>query len=101
MKRGMSPATAEKLLMLRGNAHGTRLRRLRVEKGLSQSDLAEKSGIPIKTIQRFEQNTTPIDGVKLNTLCDLCLALNCGIGDILESAELKEKFNKVKGGEEK
>lgn len=74
---------------------GTKLRRLRAAKGITQSELAEKSGVPIKSIQRFEQKITPIDGVKLETLCNLCLALNCGIGDILESGDLIEKYERV------
>ena len=70
---------------------------LRNERGLSQSQLAKASKVPIKTIQRFEQQPNQIDGTKLNTLCGLSLALDCTIGDIIEGAELKEKFKKVKG----
>lgn len=94
-KKGMSPEVAESVRIKRGIDKGTKLRRLRVVKGLSQTELSEKSGVPIKTIQVFEQIPNKVDRTKLNTLCDLCLALGCGIGDIIESTELKEKYSRV------
>ena len=69
---------------------------MRKKKGLSQSELARASGIPVKSIQWFEQYPAKIDGTKLNTLCDLSLALGCGIGDIIEGKELVVKYDKVK-----
>lgn len=64
--------------------------------GLSRNKLAEKSGVPLGTIRAFEQSINPIDGAKLKTLCDLCLALDCGFEDILESKEVIEKLNEVR-----
>ncbi|MBR3592191.1 MAG: helix-turn-helix transcriptional regulator [Clostridia bacterium] len=95
-KTGMSPETAEKVRIAKGIGKGTKLRRLRVLKGLSQSELAEKSGVPKKTIQRFEQNSDDINHTKLNTYCDLCMALECGIEDIIESEALANKYKAVK-----
>lgn len=74
----------------------SKLATLRKEKGLSQSQLAVASGVRIKAVQYFEQNPDKIDGTKLNTLCDLSLALNCRVEDIIEGAELKEKYKKVR-----
>ena len=74
----------------------SKLQNARVKKGFSQSQLAKASNVPIKTIQRFEQQPNQIDGTKLNTLCDLSLALDCTIGDIIEGAELKEKYKEVR-----
>ena len=96
MKKGMSPAKAEKVRIQRGLDRGTRLRIVRVQKGLSQSELSAASGIPKKTIQRYEQEPNKIDGVKLNTLCGLSEALNCTIADILDDEKLIERYNKVK-----
>ena len=67
VKRGMSPQQAEQLF-----GKGTKLRVVRVRRGLSQSELAAASGVPKKTIQRFEQEPNKIDGTKIKTLCGLC-----------------------------
>lgn len=90
-KRGMTPEQAEQVF-----GKGTKLRIVRVRSGLSQSELAAASGVPKKTIQRFEQEPNKIDGTKLKTLCGLCEALECTIPDIIDDEELIERFNKVK-----
>lgn len=95
-KRGMTPEQAEKVRLKRGIDKGTKLRIVRVRSGLSQSELAAASGIPKKTIQVFEQEPNTVDRTKLNTLCSLSEALGCKITDIIEDAELIERFNKVK-----
>lgn len=75
----------------------SKLAKMRKKKGYSQSELAQASGVPVKTIQWFELYPDKIDGTKLNTLCSLSLALDCTIEDIIEGAELTEKYKKVKG----
>ena len=75
----------------------SKLAKMRKKKGYSQSELAQASGVPVKTIQWFELYPDKIDGTKLNTLCSLSLALDCTIEDIIEGAELIEKYKKVKG----
>lgn len=95
-KRGMTPEQAEKLRLKRGIDRGTKLRIVRVQKGLSQSELSAASGVPIKTIQRYEQEPNRVDVAKLHTLCELSEALDCKIPDIIEDRELIERFNKVK-----
>lgn len=80
-----------------GDKMKSKLATVRKSKGLSQSELAKVSGVPIKSIQFFEQNPDKIDGTKLNTLCSLSLALNCSIEDIIEGEELKAKYRKIKG----
>lgn len=75
----------------------SKLSKMRKKKGLSQTDLAVASGVPLKTIQWFELYPDKIDGTKLNTLCSLSLALECAIEDIIEGSELIEKYKKVKG----
>lgn len=95
-KRGMTPQRAEELLLEKGIGRGTKLRTVRVRSGLSQSELATASGVPKKTLQRYEQEPYKLDSAKLKTLCGLSEALGCGITDIIEDAELIERFNKVK-----
>jgi transcriptional regulator with XRE-family HTH domain len=92
----MTPKTAEQIRIQKGIDKGTKLRRQRVKKGLSQSELSAISGVPIQTLRRYEQSPIPIDGAKLKTLVTLCLALNCKIEDIIESEELLHKYRATK-----
>lgn len=95
-KRGMTPKQAEELRIRKGLDKGTKLRRQRVNKGLSQSELAVMSGIPIQTLRRYEQSALLVDNMKLNTLIALCVSLNCKIEDIIESEELLRKYRATK-----
>lgn len=92
----MTPKKAEAIRIRRGLDKGTKLRRQRVKKGLSQSELAAVSGVPLKTLQRYEQTTLPVNNAKLKTLVALCLALDCKIEDIVESESLLHKYRTVK-----
>ncbi len=94
-KRGMKPQQAAQIRTQRGLKQ-TKLQRLRVKKGLSQSELAAISGIPISRIQHYEQQVRTIDSARLDTLCALCMALNCKIEDLLESKEIIEKLRMTK-----
>lgn len=92
----MSPKTAENIRIQKGIDKGTKLRRLRVAKGYSQSELSALSGVTIQTLRRYEQSPVPIDGAKLKTLVQLAFALNCKIEDIIESEELLHKYRATK-----
>ena len=72
-----------------------RLQDKRVEYGLSQSKLAEKAGVKMQVLQRYEIGFRKIDGASLETLCNLAIALECGISDIIEDDVLREKFRKA------
>ena len=72
----------------------TKLQEMRQKNNLSQSKLAELSGVKIRMIQQYEINARNIDGAKLETLCDLAAALNCKIYDILENDDLIKKVKK-------
>lgn len=92
----MTPKTAEALRLKRGLDRGTKLRRLRVAKGYSQSELSAFSGVPLQTLRRYEQSPAPLNNAKLKTLVSLCRSLNCSIEDIIESDELRNKYRSVK-----
>lgn len=53
----------------------TNLRRARERFGLSQGDLAEMSGVSVRTIQEFEQRRKNINKAQLDTVYPLALAL--------------------------
>ena len=92
----MTPKQAEKIRIQKGIDKGTKLRRQRVKKGLSQSELAALSGVPIQTLRRYEQSAVPINSAKLNTLWSLCFVLGCRIEDVIESEELLHKYRATK-----
>ena len=62
----------------------TNLKRLRHLAGLSQRELAEKSGISLRTIQQYEQRQKNINKAQIDTLIPLSMALYCEVRDLLE-----------------
>ena len=62
----------------------TNLARLRKAKGLSQSSLAKRSDVSIRSIQLYEQRQTNINNAQYNHLKALAKVLGCDIEDILE-----------------
>lgn len=92
----MTPKTAEALRLKRGLDKGTKLRRLRVAKGYSQTELSAMSGVPLQTLRRYEQSPAPINNAKLKTLVALCLALNCKLEDVIESVDLLNRYRATK-----
>lgn len=94
-KRGMSPTRARRKRLEMGLTE-TKLQKLRVKKGFSQTELAAISGVPMRRIQKYEQQVVSIDSAKLNTLCALSLALGCKIEDIIESENLIKTFRLAK-----
>lgn len=93
--KGITPEQAQKIRKANG-IEETKLQRLRVKKGLSQSNLSVVTAVPIRTIRSYEQKTRPIEGARLDVLCALCIALDCKIEDILEDKTLIEKYRLVK-----
>ena len=95
VKRGMTPQQAARLREKMG-VKMTKLQRLRVQKGYSQSELAEISGVPFRRIQHYEQQSRPIDSAKLEVICKLCVALDCKIEDIIENEEVVELLKQTR-----
>lgn len=91
----MKPQQAAKIREQQG-IDETKLQKLRVKKGLSQNDLANFSGVPKRVIESYEQRARRIDGCKLETLCKLCLTLECKIEDIIEDNSVIDLLKKVK-----
>ena len=66
----------------------TKLKERRLIEGLSQSELAEKSGVSFRMIQQYEQGQQPMDKAEIGTILRLSVALGCAVYDILETDEL-------------
>ena len=62
----------------------TYLKKLRKRAGISQSILAEETGIPVKTIQQYEQRRKDINKAQVEYVVRLSKALCCEPQDILE-----------------
>lgn len=90
---GMTPEKAAEVFP---SSYESKLKKIRVSKGLSQQGLADAAGVKKRLIQTYEQGERNINNGQLDSLCDLCAALGCKIGDILEDADLIKKFDRVK-----
>ena len=62
----------------------TNLKLLRQKAGLSQRELAELSGVPVRTIQQYEQRQKNINKAKAEYLIMLSQTLCCGIDQLIE-----------------
>lgn len=61
------------------------LKLIRENRGLSQTELAEQSGVNIRNIQMYEQRGNNIDKAQARTLYKLSRVLGCSIEDLLEN----------------
>ena len=64
----------------------TNLKRIRNAYGYSQSGLADKSGVSLRSIQMYEQRNKDINKGQSETLLRLARALGCSMEDLLEPA---------------
>ena len=62
----------------------TNLKLLRQQNGLSQKELAEISGVPLRTLQQYEQRQKNINKAQAEYLDMLSNALNCSIEQLIE-----------------
>ena len=80
---------------------GENLRRLRIDKGLTQGDLSNESGVGLGQISKLERNKAD---PTLSTIYKLMGALDCSADRLLMDKEkaglggiLKEQFERVSG----
>ena len=72
-----------------------KLKEIRQARGLSQSQLAEKTGINVRTIQHYEQGSKNFDHARIDTILKICIALNCKLEDVIENPEYIELIKKL------
>ena len=60
------------------------LKKIRIEKGLTQGQLAIKSHVELRTIQAYEQGYRDITKASYENLSKLAVALECDIEKFLE-----------------
>lgn len=73
--------------LYKANKKNTNLKDRRLRSGLSQSQLAELSSVPLRTIQQYEQRQKNINSAKLETVVALAKALSCQATDLMELQE--------------
>ena len=66
----------------------TRLKTIRENRGISQTELAKLSGVKLRSIQMYEQKVNDIDKAQVGTIYKLSRVLGCTIEDLLENPEL-------------
>lgn len=62
----------------------TNLKRIREKTGLSQSGLAEKSGVSVRMIQYYEQGVKDINKAAVITVLKLADALGVDVRELIE-----------------
>ena len=72
----------------------SKLKTKRMEAGFSQSQLAEKANMNVRTLQHYEQGSKIFDNARIDTILRVCLALNCKFEDVIENQEYIELIHK-------
>ena len=62
----------------------TNLKRIRTVYGFTQAELAERSGVSLRSIQMYEQRNKNINKASADTMYSLAKALGCTMEDLIE-----------------
>lgn len=60
------------------------LAKVRIFRGYTQAELANRAGVSLRVLQNYEQGANNINGAKLRKLCKIADALGCSVLDILQ-----------------
>lgn len=60
------------------------LKKIRESRGLSQSQLAKASDVPVRTIQKYEIDDVNINNCKAINVYKMAKALRCKMEDLIE-----------------
>lgn len=74
----------------------TILKKLRSNRGMSQKELADKSGVKVRVIQHYEQGSRDLNHARLDTIMRIALALDCAVIDIIDDPEFLELIENVR-----
>ena len=67
---------------------GTKIKEIRLKKGMSQEELATKSQVSLRTIQRIEKNENEPRGKTMQLICD---ALEINIEELLDYGKQEDR----------
>lgn len=68
----------------------SKLKHMREEVGLSQLQLSDAAGVPIRTLQNYEQGRLDIDQCSFERIIRIAIALGCKVEDILSGDDVVE-----------
>lgn len=71
----------------------SKLKFMRESKDMTQAELAERSGVKLRSIQNYEQGFHDINGAKVVTVLNLAEALGCDVYDIIQPREWAPEWN--------
>lgn len=60
------------------------LKSIRKSKGLSQSQLADASGVSVRMVQKYEQGERDINKASVSTVLKLAEVLECSVEDVVK-----------------
>lgn len=66
----------------------SKLKLMRIKKGMKQSELSEVSGVPMKCIGNYEQLRRDINHARVDIVYRLATALECKIEELLDIESL-------------
>ena len=66
----------------------TKLKEARLSTGLTQAELAAKTGLNLRTLQYYEQGNKKIEHAKMETILKICIVLNKEINEIIADPAL-------------
>lgn len=68
----------------------SKLKLMRIRRGMKQTDLAAASGVPLKCIGNYEQLRRDINHARVDIVYRLAVALDCRMEDLLEIEKLQK-----------
>ena len=66
----------------------SKLKLMRIQKGMKQAELSERSGIPLKCIGNYEQLRRDINHARVDIVYRLAAALGCNMEELLDTETL-------------
>lgn len=67
----------------------TGLQKVRIEKNMTQADLADQARMNLRSLQYYEQGRKDLAHVRLDKLLRLCIVLDCKLSEIIEDPQCK------------
>lgn len=68
----------------------SKLRKMRLTAGLKQKDIAQLTGVNVKTICQYEMDPQKINKASIESVAKIADALGCDIMDIIETKYLNK-----------
>ena len=71
--------------------HYSKLKLARIRAGISQQELSDRSGVPVKSIGNLEQLRRDINRCRVDIVFRLAQALDCSMEDLLDLENVSYK----------